>query len=154
MTIRLVASAPVGAPFAMSTLGAGARSLREPATPSIVGRPITGSTTPGWVTGPATGTDRDHLSPPSVERDMNSNAWWPPWEDVATPNTYAAPWLSVRIVQPSSGLRWALFAAEVICFVFHVSPPSCDTATTSGAGAAFGLTSCPRNEAQQTYTVP
>jgi len=31
--MRLVASAPVGAPLAMSTLGAGARSLRAPATP-------------------------------------------------------------------------------------------------------------------------
>ena len=47
ITIRFVAPSPVGAPLAMSTLGAGARSLRAPAMPSIVGRPITGSTTPG-----------------------------------------------------------------------------------------------------------
>src|SRR5919199_3552002 len=75
ITMRLVASAPVGAPLAMSTLGAGARSLRAPAMPSIVGRPITGSGTPGWVTGPTTGVGRDHVRPPSNDFDMNSNAW-------------------------------------------------------------------------------
>src|SRR5260370_1453182 len=37
----LVAPLPVGAPLAMSTLGAGARSLRAPAIPSISGRPCT-----------------------------------------------------------------------------------------------------------------
>src|SRR2546421_9542257 len=115
MTIRLVASAPVGAPFAMSTLGAGARSLRAPAIPSIVGRPSTGSGIPGCVTGPATGTAFDQLDPPSNDRDISSNALWP-WDDtVPTPKTYAVPWLSVRIVQPSVGFRWLLFAAAVIC---------------------------------------
>src|SRR2546430_1448394 len=69
MTIRLVASAPVGAPLAMSTLGAGARSLRAPATPSMTGRPRTGSKTPGWVTGPATGVGLDHVPPPLVDVD-------------------------------------------------------------------------------------
>src|SRR6266851_4174222 len=64
MTIRFVASDPVGAPLAMSTLGAGARSLRAPAMPSIVGRPRTGSKMPGCVTGPATGVGCDHVSPP------------------------------------------------------------------------------------------
>ena len=98
----------------MSTLGAGARSLRAPAMPSIVGRPMTGSVMPGCVTGPATGTPFDQLEPPSNERDINSNAWWPRDEDVPTPKTYAVPWLSVRIVQPSVGLRWELFAAAVI----------------------------------------
>src|SRR5919197_2239615 len=49
ITIRLVASDPVGAPLAMSTLGAGAKSLRAPAIPSIVGRPRTGSNVPGCV---------------------------------------------------------------------------------------------------------
>ncbi len=103
----------------MSTLGATARSLRAPATPSITGRPCTGSSTPGWVTGPATGwvtgpatgLNLDQLCPPLVERDIISNVW-PPEE--ATPNTYALPWLSVRIVQPSSGLRWLLLAAALI----------------------------------------
>src|ERR1044072_7449422 len=73
ITIRLVASAPVGAPLAMSTLGAGARSLRAPATPSITGRPWTGSSAPGWLTGPATGRRRPHLLPPSAEVTMSSN---------------------------------------------------------------------------------
>ena len=36
----------------------------------------------------------------------------------------------------------------------HVVPPSCDTATSSGAGAALGDFSWPLNEAQHTYTVP
>ena len=70
MTMRSVASAPVGAPLAMSTLGAGARSLRAPAMPSISGRPCTGSNTPGWVTGPATGAGFDHELRPSAERDI------------------------------------------------------------------------------------
>ena len=74
MPMRFVASAPVGAPFAMSTLGAGARSLRAPAMPSIVGRPSTGSNRPGCVTGPTTGFAGDQLVPPFVERDMSSNA--------------------------------------------------------------------------------
>src|SRR3954454_22734321 len=137
MTIRSVASAPVGAPLAMSTLGAGARSLRAPATPSITGRPCTGSIAPGWFTGPATGCGFDQRAPPSVDCDMNSNGCFPPGTDVPTPNTYAVPRLSVRMVQPSSGLRWELFAAAVIWRARHVSPPSCETATTSGAGAAL-----------------
>src|SRR5438309_7984482 len=77
MTIRLVASAPVGAPLAMSTLGAGARSLRAPATPSMTGRPRTGSKTPGWVTGPATGVGLDHVPPPLVDVDISSKACLP-----------------------------------------------------------------------------
>src|SRR5580765_6908234 len=100
MTMRLVASPPVGAPFAMSTLGAGARSLLAPAMPSIVGRPSTGSILPGCVTGPATGFAGDQLVPPSVDFDISSNACLPCDDEVPTPNTYAFPWLSVRIVQP------------------------------------------------------
>src|SRR5205809_3655272 len=114
MTIRFVASAPVGAPFAMSTLGAGARSLRAPATPSITGLPSTGSNAPGWVTGPATGAARDQLDPPSVDFDISSNALWPCDETVPTPKTYATPWLLVRTVQPSGGFRSPLFAAALI----------------------------------------
>src|SRR5436190_16212438 len=105
MTIRLVASVPAGAPFAMSTLGAGARSLRAPATPSITGRPTTGSNMPGCVTGPATGVAFDQLVPPSVDFDISSKALWLWDETVPTPNTYAVPWLSVRIVHPSVGFR-------------------------------------------------
>src|SRR4051812_24560201 len=87
ITIRFVASAPVGAPLAMSTLGAGARSLRAPATPSMTGRPCTGSNAPGWFTGPATGVGRLQLLPPLVERDMTSNACRPVCGVVATPKT-------------------------------------------------------------------
>src|SRR5207247_8642141 len=85
ITIRFVASAPVGAPLAMSTLGAGARSLRAPATPSITGRPRTGSKVPGCVTGPATGTARDQLEPPSVGFHTSSHASWPCDEPVPRP---------------------------------------------------------------------
>src|SRR2546423_10641494 len=145
MTIRFVASPPVGAPFARSTLGGGARSLRAPAIPSIVGRPRTGSTTPGCVTGPATGTALDQFEPPSDERDMSSNACFPSDATVPTPKTYAVPWLSVRTVQPSAGLFWPLLAAEVSWCCTHVLPPSCETATVSGAGLAALL----RKAAQQ-----
>src|SRR3954464_4261585 len=106
--MRSVASVPVGAPLAMSTLGAGARSLRAPATPSMTGRPWTGSIAPGCSTGPETGCGCDHAEPPFVDRDMNSNGCLPAVTDVPTPNTYAVPRLSVRIVQPSRGLRWLL----------------------------------------------
>src|SRR3954462_186227 len=149
ITIRFVASAPVGAPLAMSTLGAGARSLRAPATPSITGLPCTGSKTPGWSTGPATARGRLHFEPPSSEVDMNSNGCLPPDTFVPTPKTYARPWLSVRIVQPSIGLRWLLLAAEEIGRCLQVLPPSCDTATCSGAGTALPF-SWPLNAAQQT----
>jgi len=71
ITIRSVASFPVGAPFAMSTDGAGARSLRAPAKLSIVGRPCAGSKTPGWVTGPATGTGFLH-DPPTHPRNRQA----------------------------------------------------------------------------------
>src|SRR3954471_1121709 len=143
MTMRSVASVPVGAPFATSTLGAGARSLRAPAIPSIVGRPRTGSTRPGCVTGPATGIIFDQLDPPSLERDISSNACE---ELVPTPKTYAVPVLSVRTVQPSAGLLRPLFAAPVSCCCRHIVPPSCETATVSGAGPAPLL----RKSAQQT----
>src|SRR5215210_5616237 len=43
MTIRFVAPVPLGALLAMSTDGAGERSLRAPPTPSITQRPIDGS---------------------------------------------------------------------------------------------------------------
>src|SRR5919112_1558581 len=43
MAIRFVAPAPVGAPLAMSTEGAGERSRRPPPTPSSTQRPIDGS---------------------------------------------------------------------------------------------------------------
>src|SRR5207253_3940951 len=137
MTIRSVASAPVGAPFAMSTLGAGARSLRAPAMPSITGRWRTGSRTPGCVTGPATGVGFDHLAPPSVDFDISSKDWWPCDEMVPMPNTYAVPVLSVLMVQPSSGLRSLLLAAAPIGCSVQVSPPSDETATWSCAGAAL-----------------
>ena len=85
--MRLVASAPVGAPLAMSTLGPGARSLRAPAMPSIVGRPRTGSKIPGCVTGPATGRGADHVPPPLFEIETSSEAVWPCEETVPTPKT-------------------------------------------------------------------
>src|SRR5712691_3857698 len=137
----------------MSTLGAGARSLRAPAMPSIVGRPSTGSNAPGWFTGPATGTEEDQVPPPLVDTDMSSKLWCEPEETVPTPNTYAVPSLEVRIVQPSSGLRWALLAAAPIGWMLHVSPPSLETPTCSWAGAALPF-SWPTKLAQHVYTVP
>src|SRR5689334_5040186 len=133
----------------MSTLGAGARSLRAPATPSITGRPSTGSSAPGCVTGPATGVAFDQLLPPSVDVDISSKASCPCDDTVPTPNTYAVPWLSVRIVHPSVGLRCPLLAAGVTCCCVQLLPPSWETPTNSGAGAAFALLSWPRKDAQQ-----
>ena len=153
MTIRSVASAPVGAPLAMSTLGAGARSLRAPAIPSMTGRPCTGSTAPGWVTGPATACGFDQVCPPLAEVTISSNESCPAEETVPTPNTYATPWLSVRTVQPSIGLRWPLLAAAVTWCTSQVVPPSWETPTFRGAGAALPF-SWPTKLAQHTYTEP
>src|SRR5437868_2782891 len=86
ITIRSVASAPVGAPLAISTLGAGARSLRAPAMPSMVGRPSPGSKRPGCVTGPATGTGDDQLDPPLSDVDISSKLDLPSEESVPIPN--------------------------------------------------------------------
>src|SRR3954452_19015136 len=133
----------------MSWLGAVARLLRAHALLSIFGRPWTGSNTPGWVTGPATGVPFDQVCPPLNERDISSNACFPCEETVPTPKTYAVPLLSVRMVQPSAGLRWLLFAAALIWCCFHVTPPSWETATCSGAGAALPF-SCPTKAAQHT----
>src|SRR5207253_11314246 len=97
MTMRSVASDPVGAPLAMSTLGAGARSLRAPVMPSISGRPCTGSKMPGWNTGPATGAGVVQLDPPSWDTDISSKEWPPADCTDPMPKTYAFPWLSVRM---------------------------------------------------------
>jgi len=51
--------------------------------------------------------------------------------------TLTAHGLAHMEVQPSVGLRWPLFAAAVIWCCSQVSPPSCETPTNSGAGAAF-----------------
>lgn len=75
MTMRSLAPAPVGAALAMSTLGAGARSLRAPAIPSISGRPCTGSKMPGWVTGPTTARGVLQVDPPFDEVDISSKGW-------------------------------------------------------------------------------
>src|SRR2546430_16177788 len=136
--IRLVASAPVGEPLAMSTEGAVARSLRAPATPSSTGLPCTGSTTPGWVTAPGIRTGRPQFWPPLGEGTMYSKCSLVVGS-VPMPKTYTLPWLSVRIVQPSSGWICPLLAAAVTCFCVQGLPPSVGVATISGAGAARPL---------------
>src|SRR5262249_39061314 len=145
ITIWLVASVPVGAPLAMSTLGPNARSLRAPATPSITGRPMTGSTTPG-LTAVATSVGPVKWAPPSVDLYII-------WNDVPprrpTPNAYTLPWLSVRTVQPSGWPLMPLSVAGPTCFRTQVLPPSVDRATISGVGNAVPF-SCPRKSAQQT----
>src|SRR2546423_7000114 len=57
------------------------------------------------------------------------------------------------MVQPSSGLRWPLFAAAPIGWVCQVLPPSLETATWSCAGAARPF-SWPAKLAQQMYALP
>src|SRR2546421_1368721 len=150
--IRLVAPVPVGEPLAMSTEGAHARSLRAPATPSSTNRPCTGSNTPGWVTAPGIWTGRPQFWPPLVEGTMYSKCSLVAGS-VPMPKTYTLPWLSVRIVQPSSGWICPLLAAAVTCFCVQVLPPSVEVATISGAGVAFPLSLAP-DEAHHTYTRP
>src|SRR4051794_36890949 len=118
MTIWFDAPAPVGAPLAMSTDGAGLRSARAPATPSMTHRPIDGSNALHVSNAPNSGRARSQLRPPSVERDMiiwpsealaGSKPYW-------KAKTYATPRESVRTVQPVRPKPcrvWTLFAAEV-----------------------------------------
>ena len=71
-TISSVAPAPVGAPFAMLTLGAAARSFLAPATPSCTHRrlvPSNWSEMHGSVTRPIA-LGRDQLAPPFVDVTM------------------------------------------------------------------------------------
>src|SRR5260370_26958882 len=144
-TIRLVASAPVGAPLAMSALGAKARSLRAPATPSITGRPMTGSMTPGS-TADTRSLGPVKRAPPLVDLYIISNDVPP---RLPTPNTYTLPWLSVRMVQPSGWPLMPLSVAGPTCCCTQVLPPSADRATISGVGRAWPPVLL-RKSAQQT----
>jgi hypothetical protein len=60
---------------------------------------------------------------------------------VPTPKTYAAPWLSVRTVQPDRPnpcfVLNGLLLAGVTCFCLHVLPPSVDVATIGKSGNEF-----------------
>jgi hypothetical protein len=113
ITMWLVAPLPVGAPLAMSTLGAGARSLRAPATPSIVGRPW-GVDDPRLIhgaddrrlgrPGPATIAGHRHqLKGLLAGRLHRSDA-----EDVGVAQAVGADGAAV------GGLRWPLLAAAEI----------------------------------------
>src|SRR5262249_801660 len=70
-----------------------------------------------------------------------------------TPNTYALPLLSVRIVHPSACWLIPLWVAGPTCETVHVAPPSAERATISGTGSAWPF-SWLRNDPQQTYTRP
>src|SRR5215207_7675227 len=69
-TIRLVASAPVGAPLAISTLGDGPRSSRAPAMPSSTHRPIDGSKPVHRSVAGMIGRALVQCRPPSKDLDM------------------------------------------------------------------------------------
>src|SRR4051794_1102535 len=79
-TISLVASTPVGAPLAMSTLGIAARSVRAPDTPSMMHRPVTGSL---WKQGSVIATT-----------SCGGRQVWPPSSDLIT------VWKPARLVPP------------------------------------------------------
>src|SRR5919198_3524862 len=144
-TIMLVASAPVGAPLAMSTLGAAARSVRAPVNPSITHRPDSGSMKKQGSVIRNSVRGLVQWTPPS--NDCSST--WAPW--VGSPvsagfwnisaNTYTTPWLSVRTVHPDSpnsvGPRPPV-PAGVTCLVRQLLPPSGEVAIISGAGELAG----------------
>src|SRR5262249_46520677 len=134
-TISLVASVPVGAPLAMSTLGIAIRSFRAPAGPSLLHRPATGAKekqeavicmkTTGRPPGvPPLGAGRRGFAPPFgvLEKSVK--------------NAYTFPWLSVRTVHPSRVL--AALGGATWC-AFHVWPPSVDTATDGNSGKLLPL---------------
>src|SRR6185295_15403049 len=93
-TASLVAPAPVGAPLAMSAIGK--LSVRAPAMPSNVTRPLTGSKAPQSVTS-ATARGFSKLTPPS--KDLARYCTPAPFR-LPSQKTYTTPSLSVRTVQP------------------------------------------------------
>src|SRR5919201_6931951 len=125
-TISFVAPAPVGAPFAMSTLGEADRSSRAPPTPSITHR----NPEPSNCTRKHVSTARPmcrglvHVWPPSKDLIMI----WEPWRGIPTANcsanTYTTPWLSVRTVQPERPkpcfVLKGLLLAVVTCLLVQV----------------------------------
>src|SRR6516165_1050925 len=124
-TISLVASVPVGAPLAMSTLGIAIRSFLAPAGPSLLQRPATGSKKKQEAFICMKSTGRSQVVPPL---DDVTRVCAPSFDvlEKCVKNAYTFPWLSVRTVHPSRVL--AALGGATEC-VFHVRPPSVDTAT-------------------------
>src|SRR5262249_32392866 len=128
-TISFVAPAPVGAPLAMSTLGIAIRSFRAPAGPSLLQRRATGSKKKQEVFICMKSTGRPQVSPPVVDftRVCAPLRSVVVMEGKCVKNAYTPPWLSVRTVHP----WWTaltVVGGATRC-VFHVWPPSADTAT-------------------------
>src|SRR5262249_1845026 len=139
--ISLDAFVPLGAPFAMSTLGPAERSVRAPANPSMTHRPYTGSTKKQGSVFCRMICAFVKLWPPSVDVNMT----WKPCVGSPTSvgfsnisaNTWTTRVLSVRMVHPLSPNRFGplpLVPAGVICFVLHVLPPSAENENVSGTG--------------------
>src|SRR6266516_3001005 len=141
-TISFVASAPVGDPFAMLTLGEAARSFRAPAIPSSTQRPMTGSMWKHGSTTSSNGVAFVQLLPPSV--DVNMTCWLCVGSENGganrSPKMYAVPVESVRTVQPEMPKPLALLLfgsvpAGASCFESQVDPPSPESRTVNGTGA-------------------
>src|SRR5581483_3007502 len=134
-TMALVAPWPVGAPLAMSTLGAADRSIRAPAKPSITHRPSTGSTKKHGSVMATVSCSLVQCTPPSNDLNIACAGAGPPKR---VRNRYTTPWLSVLIVQPSRNpnFRNELPPPELpgICRWTHVVPPSAEDATMIGTG--------------------
>jgi hypothetical protein len=140
-TISSDASAPLGAPLAMSMLGK--TSVRAPATPSIVNVPCAGSNCP-MPAAVAIARGRSNVLPPSKERAWK-NAPWRVWTSLPIQTTKTLPRLSVRIAHPCRPPSWALFTAALICRELQVLPPSVERAKRTGSGR-----SAPRKPTLQT----
>src|SRR5262245_18425609 len=134
-TNSLVASVPVGAPLAMSTLGIAIRSIRAPAGPSLLHRPATGSKKKQEAFICMKSTGRPHVVPPL---DDVTRLCAPSFEvlDKCVKNAYTFPWLSVRTVHPSRVL--AALGGATWCALL-VWPPSVDTATDGNSGKLLPL---------------
>jgi hypothetical protein len=114
--IAFVASAPVGAPFAMSTLGM--LFVRAPPTPLNVAAPASGSKIPtGDTRAMPTGVVK--CAPPSSERAIITRAYGAQTES-SSQNAYTTPRLSVRSAQPCQISP----CGDVPFQPFHVAPAS------------------------------
>jgi hypothetical protein len=135
-TISFVASAPVGAPFAMSMLGIAARSARAPVIPSSTHRNETGSTKKQGLVIGRTSRGCVQVRPPSSDL-MSVCAPCRPVPAKCVKNAYTTPSLSVRTVQPSSEPCWEFVNGGATGRAVQVMPPSVDVATDGKSGNAF-----------------
>ena len=133
--MKFVASSPVGAPLAMSTLGAAARSFRAPATPSSTHRPMTGSTTKHGSVTLRSACGRVQLRPPSVDFTMKCVpiVGQGAGRELLPEHVDGAVAVRADRAPGLAEMTRSHVVAGLTCFVDQVEPPLLERATIIGA---------------------